>query len=110
MIKNKIATVAVCAVLALTMTSGASAETRWDRHHPRRDQVNDRLHNQSRRIATERREGDLSRSQAVALRRTDRSIRAQERADASLHHGHLTKAEQRQLDRQLNGTSRAIGT
>lgn len=109
MMRNKIATVAMSAALTLAITSAATAETRWDRNHPRRDQVNDRLHTQMRRIGAERREGDLSRSQAVALRRTDRSIRAQEWADAGQHHGHLTKAEQRQLDGELNGTSRAIG-
>jgi hypothetical protein len=28
----------------------ATAETKWERNHPRRDQVNDRLENQNRRI------------------------------------------------------------
>ena len=32
--------------------SAAFAETQWERNHPRRDQVNDRLANQNRRITS----------------------------------------------------------
>jgi hypothetical protein len=91
------------------ITTGAMADTKWQNNHPRREQVNNRLANQNRRIHQERKEGDLSAAQAHALHANDRSIRAQERADAAANGGHITKAEQRQLNGELNAESRAIG-
>lgn len=96
-------------VVSLAASSTAMANARWDRTHPRRDQVNDRLANQNHRINAERREGDITKAQAQALRATDRSIRAQERADAAINHGHITRAEQHSLNQALNANSGAIG-
>lgn len=84
-------------------------ESRWDRHHPRRDQVNDRLANQNRRIRDERKEGDLSNAQARTLHRDDHRIRQEERLMAAQNHGHITRNEQRTLNRQENAVSRKIG-
>ena len=64
---------------------------------------------ENRRIATERREGELSRGQARELRTEDRGIRAEERFDASKDRSHITRGEQRRLNRQENGVSRQIG-
>lgn len=74
----------------------------WGAHHPRREQVNDRLQNLNRQIRQERREGDLTRSQAQALRKEDRIIRGEERDMAKLDNGHITKADQRVLNQQEN--------
>lgn len=94
----------------LVGTAGSAfAETAWERSHPRRDQVNDRLENQSRRIHQEYREGELTRGQARRLHREDRRIRHEERNMARLHGGHITRADQRILDRQENRISRQIG-
>ena len=48
-------TVAFTVTFALVGSSitAAFAETQWERNHPRRDQVNDRLSNQNRRINKE---------------------------------------------------------
>jgi len=99
----------IAATSAALLASSAMADTKWQRHHPRREQVNHRLANQNRRIHHERREGDISGAQAHALHANDRAIRAQERADARGHHGHITKAEQHQLNQELNANSGAIG-
>jgi len=96
------------AVVAASATS-ASADTRWQNHHPRREQVNDRLARQGRRIRHEVKEGDLTHAQAAALHRDDRRIRSEERLMASQDHGHITKTDQRALNRQLNGVSGQIG-
>ena len=87
----------------------ASAETRWERNDPRRDQVNDRLANQNRRINQEVREGEISRSQARLLHQEDRAIRGEERTMAKFNNGHITPAEQRALNQQENAVSRQIG-
>jgi hypothetical protein len=93
----------------VTMAGSAFAETSWERNHPRRDQVNDRLENQSRRINREYREGEISRGQARMLHREDREVRREERTMASLNGGHITRSEQRVLNQQENAISRQIG-
>jgi hypothetical protein len=99
---------AIIGILGVSITS-ASAETAWERNHPRRDQINDRLAAQHARINHEFREGELTRWQARRLHAEDRAIRAEERRMAFFHHGHITRAEQRRLDRQENFVSGQIG-
>jgi len=89
--------------------TGASAENNWQRHHPRRVEVNHRLRNQNERITREVRHDEITRGQARDLRAEDRGIRGQERFDASHHRSHLTRAEQRRLNREENGVSHQIG-
>jgi hypothetical protein len=95
-------------ILGFSATS-ALAETAWDRNHPRRDQVNDRLENQDRRINHEVREGELGPWQARRLHQEDRTIRHEERTMASFDHGHITRADERALNQQENAVSGQIG-
>lgn len=91
------------------MAAPASAETAWARHHPRQHEVLAREHHQLRRINHERREGEITGQQAHALRASDRAIAMQDRADAKANGGYITRAEQRQMNREENAQSRAIG-
>jgi hypothetical protein len=106
---TKLTLAALGLVAALAGSTGASADTTWQAHHPGREQVNHRLIRQNHRITAERREGEISRGQAHALRAEDRGIRGQERYFASQHHGHLTRVEHRRLNREENGVSGQIG-
>jgi hypothetical protein len=101
--------VAASALLGVTFTASALAETPWQAHHPRRAEVNARLANQNRRIHHEVKEGEMTHAQAAALHRQDRRIRGEERLMASQHGGHITHAEKRALNQQENGVSREIG-
>jgi hypothetical protein len=105
----KTASIAMGTLLALSTAGAAWAETAWEATHPRRDQVNDRLEHQNRRIHQEVREGELSHAQAAKLHRQDHRVRQEERAMASRHGGHITKPEQAALNRQENRISREIG-
>jgi hypothetical protein len=98
-----------CCRNAGTAVTGAIAETNWDRNHPRREQVNDRLQNQNRRINQELREGEITKGQANALHREDRAIRQEERTMSRLNGGHITPAEQKSLNQQENAVSKQIG-
>ncbi len=107
---------AVKAVLVAILTSfitiaatGAMAETKWEKHHPRRDQTNDRLQKQNRRIHHKVKEGDMTKQQARQLHKNDRQIRQEERNMASQNGGHITKQEQKALNQQENGVSKQIG-
>lgn len=97
------------AIAAGAAGSSFAADTKWEKHHPRRDQVNDRLANQNKRISTEVKEGDLTKAQAAGLRKEDRQIRREERAMASQNGGHITKLEQKALNQQENAVSKQIG-
>ena len=77
--------------------------------HPRVNQVNSRIDNQERRINQERREGELSGRQARQDRRDLRTVNQEKRDMRSQDHGHLTHADQRALNQQLNHNSRRIG-
>ncbi len=80
----------------------------WRYHHPRRVEVNHRLARQNARINAGLRDHQLTHREARQLRTDDRSIRAEERADASGHGSHITRGEQRQINAQENANSRAI--
>ena len=106
--KTLVAT-ALLAVFAAASSTAIAADTKWDKNHPRRDQVNDRLQNQNKRIKEEVKEGDMTKGQARHLHRKDRQIRREERAMASQNGGHITKPEQKVLNQQENAVSKQIG-
>ncbi|MCX7290070.1 hypothetical protein [Janthinobacterium sp.] len=96
-------------VLASAAASSFAAETTWQKNHPRREQVNNRFAHQNARIHKEVKEGEISKGQAAALHREDRSIHREERSMAKLDNGHITKADQRALNQQENVVSKQIG-
>ena len=97
-------------VVALAGAAGAAqADTRWQAHHPRREQVNNRLAIQNFRIHQERRSGDISAAKAYRLHMADQRIRMQERWFARHDGGHITRAEQMRLNHQENRVSHRIG-
>lgn len=110
---NTRTTKAIAATIVLSLFAlGGNAmahETKWEKNHPRRDQVNDRLANQNKRITDEVKEGDMTKGQAHKLRREDRQIRQEERDMAAQNRGHITKAEQKALNQQENQVSKQIG-
>jgi len=96
-------------ILISGVASSSFAETKWQKNHPRRTQVNHRLANQNKRIHQERKEGELSAAQAAKLHKEDHQIRQEERAMASQNGGHITKLEQKTLNQQENQVSKQIG-
>lgn len=86
----------------------ASADTTWQKNHPRREQVNHRLANQDKRIHQDVKNGTLSKEQAATLHHEDHQVRQEERAMASQNGGHITKAEQKVLNGQENKISSQI--
>ena len=107
--KNKfVLSVALIAFLGLTQASFAQ-DGKWARNHPRRDQVNDRLARQNRRIHKEVKEGEMTKAQAAKLHKDDRQIRQEERDMSAQNHGHITKQEQKTLNQQENQVSKKIG-
>ena len=97
-------------VVALAGAAGAAqADTPWQAHHPRREEVNNRLAVQNFRIHQARRSGDIGPLQAYRLHMADLRIRMQERWFASHNRGHITRAEQFRLNHEENRVSHRIG-
>ncbi len=74
-------------ILALAGVAMADTDTKWQKNHPRREQVNERLANQNKRIRQEVKEGDMTKAKAARLHREDRTIRKEERTMARTNHG-----------------------
>jgi hypothetical protein len=106
---RKAAIVGIMTLFASAVASGAIAETKWEKNHPRREQVNNRLANQNKRIHQEVKAGEMSRAQAAKLHKEDRQVRREERAMASQNGGHITRQEQKTLNQQENAISKQIG-
>ena len=110
--KKRSAKITISALLlafAAASTGAMAADTQWEKDHPRREQVNDRLQNQDKRIDKEVKEGEITKAQAHKLHRKDRKIRQEERDMASMNGGHITKTEQKALNQQENAVSKDIG-
>ena len=71
-------------------------------------EVYNRVENQRDRIAQGVRSGQLTYGEFARVESRLQSIAAQRRADLRANDGTLTPAERRQLNRELNGNSRAI--
>ena len=110
---STISKMAVAAGLVTLMAGTAgvalSAETQWQKDHPRRTEVNGRLNNQNQRIKAEEKSGQITKGQAAKLHKEDHQIRKEERSMASQNGGHITKQEQRTLNQQENAVSKQIG-
>jgi hypothetical protein len=63
---------------------------------------------QQQRIANGVKNGKLTPAQTANLERRESQVQAREQKDMAAHNGHLTKAEQRGINRQQNRISRSI--
>jgi hypothetical protein len=88
-------------------TSGAGPGV-VDPGHPRVNEVNRREARQQKRIGKGVANGTLTSKQATNLEKRETSVQNREKADMAAHNGHLTKAEQRGINRQQNRISRSI--
>jgi hypothetical protein len=105
------------AVGGLMLAGSASAQTSTtsgagpgvvDPGHPRVNQVNRREENQQQRIGNGIKSGKLNSQQASNLEKRETSVQNREQRDMAQHNGHLTKAEQKGINRQQNRISRSI--
>jgi len=90
-----------------TNTSGAGPGV-VDPGHPRVNEVNQREENQQQRIGNGIKNNQLSSKQASNLEKRETSVQNREQKDMAAHNGHLTKAEQKGINRQQNRISKSI--
>lgn len=90
-----------------TTTSGAGPGV-VDPGHPRVNEVNKREANQQKRIGNGVANGKLTSQQTANLEKRETSVQNREQKDMAKHNGHLTKAEQKGINRQQNRISKSI--
>ncbi len=88
-------------------TSGAGPGVH-DPGHPRVNQINQREQNQQNRIANGVKNGKLTPGQTARLERGEQRLQNNEKRDMAKDNGHLTKQDQRQLNREANHVSKRI--
>jgi hypothetical protein len=88
-------------------TSGAGAGVD-DPNHPRVNQVNQREQNQQDRIANGMKDGQLTPGQAANLEKGQQRLENNEKKDMAADNGHLTKQDQKQLNKEANRQSQKI--
>jgi hypothetical protein len=88
-------------------TSGAGAG-QVDPGHPRVNQINQRETNQQNRIANGIKNDKLTPGQASHLEKGEQRLENNEKKDMAKDNGHLTKQDQRQLNREANHMSARI--
>src|SRR6202142_1247190 len=107
----------VLAVGGLMLAGSASAQTSTtsgagpgvvDPGHPRVNEVNQREANQQKRIGNGLENGKLSPNQTANLEKREASVQNREQKDMAKNNGHLTKTEQRGINRQQNRISKSI--
>ncbi len=116
MINKLSSSLLVLAVAGLMSTASAAAQSNtsgagpgvYDPGHPRVNEVNGREQNQQNRIADGLQNGTLNSKQASNLEKRETSVQNREKRDMAAHNGHLTKAEQRGINRQQNRISKSI--
>ncbi len=106
------------AVGGLMIAGSAAAQTSTDTSgggpgvvdpgHPRVNQVNRRQERQQQRIANGVENGKLSPKQTAHLENREARVQNREQKDMAAHNGHLTKAEQKGINRQQNRISKSI--
>lgn len=111
---NSLVTLAVAGLMLAGSASAQNSTTSGagpgvvDPGHPRVNQVNGREGNQQRRIGNGIKTGSLNSKQASNLEKRETSVQNRENKDMAEHNGHLTKAEQKGINRQQNRISRSI--
>jgi hypothetical protein len=88
-------------------TSGAGPGV-VDPGHPRVNEVNQREENQQQRIGNGVSSGKLSAQQTSNLEKREANVQNREQKDMAKNNGHLTKAEQKGINRQQNRISKSI--
>jgi hypothetical protein len=88
-------------------TSGAGPG-QVDPGHPRVNQVNSRETRQQDRIANGVKNGQLTPGQTARLEHGEQRLQNNEKKDMAKDNGHLTKQDQRQLNREANHMSKRI--
>ncbi len=95
---------------AQTQTTSGAGAGQVDPGHPRVNQVNRRETKQQDRIANGVKNGQVTPGQTARLEHGEQRLQNNEKKDMAKDNSHLTKQDQRQLNRESNRMSKRIAT
>ena len=95
---------------ALLFSTPVFAQTDFDPGHPRVNEVDNRLQDQSARTQAGVANGTITKKQARRDKRRDKRVARQAARDEAKQNGHLTKGEQVHMNHELNNNSNDIHT
>lgn len=96
------------AAFAMLVSGPASAQDATDAGHPRVSEIQGRIDNQENRVNQGLGDRQITGKQAARDTSRDARVERQLQRDEAKHGGHITKAEQKKLNHELNHNSRAI--
>lgn len=106
---NKVTNIIMAGLMLVTSVAAfADPDVQKIPDHPRVNEVNGRRENQHDRIQQGVKNGSINKHELNQLHREGHAIHTEERAMRRADHGHLTKTDQRVLNRQQNARSRQI--
>jgi len=105
--KSLLGTIMTVALL-VSGVSGAALAQPYVPGHPRVNEIDQRLENQQDRVDAGVRNGQINARQEARDNALDSKVAQQLSADEARHGGHITRCEQRQLNRELNRNSARI--
>jgi hypothetical protein len=107
--KNRFMTVLMTGLVAGSMlSSSVLAQDAPVAGHPRVNEIDQRLENQQKRIDNGVKDGQLTAGQVAHDENRDAKVSQELSKDEAKHGGHITKAEQKKMNRQLNKNSKKI--
>ena len=96
---------AATVLTTLFVAGPVSAQTTFDKNHPRRAQV---IHRENRELNQNKNaynNGSITKGQERHLNHEDHAIRNEERRNALANGGHISKSEQNRMNRQENSVN-----
>jgi CRISPR/Cas system-associated endoribonuclease Cas2 len=105
-ITHSLLVLAVAVGTAAAQPQAGAGQT--DPGHPRVNQVNRRETRQQQRIGNGVKNGKLTPAQTARLEKGENRLQNNEKKDMAKDNGHLTKQDQRQLNREANHMSKRI--
>jgi hypothetical protein len=105
--KKLLATTAFALILASGMAH-AQTDAVPDPGHPRINEVDQRLQNQQNRVDQGVQDGQIGAKQEMHDDKTDAHVSNELSRDEAKNGGHITTAEQKHMNRQLNHSSKRI--
>ena len=106
--KKLLASVAMIALLTSGVAAMAQDAAPVDPGHPRVNEVDQRLNDQQNRVDNGVKDGQIGAKQEMRDDKTDARVSQEMSKDEAKNGGHITKAEQRKMNRQLNKNSGRI--
>ena len=107
-LNTKASILPAAAAFAILLSAPVFAQEAIDPGHPRVNEIQGRIDNQGNRVNQGIGQGQINARQAARDDARDARVERQLQRDEAKHGGHITKAEQAKLNRELNHNSRAI--